>query len=95
MYLRQSLDKTGEAVAVARQREDCVKLCAGKGWQPVEYVDNDTSASNGKPRPAYEKMLTDIRDGNIGRGGVLGFGSFASPTDRAWNPLWRWPTRSI
>ena len=66
MYLRQSLDKTGEAVAVARQREDCVKLCAGKGWEPVEYVDNDVSASNGKPRPAYAKMLTDIRDGAVG-----------------------------
>ena len=66
VYLRQSLDKTGEAVAVARQREDCVKLCAGKGWEPVEYVDNDVSASNGKPRPAYEKMLSDIRDGAVG-----------------------------
>ena len=33
---------------------------------PVEYVDNDTSASNGKHRSAYEKMLTDIRDGAVG-----------------------------
>ena len=83
VYLRQSLDKTGEAVAVARQREDCVNLCADKGWEPVEYVDNDTSATNGKPRPAYEKMLADIRDGTHRRGGVLGFGPFASPPDRA------------
>ena len=66
VYLRQSLDKTGEAVAVARQREDCVNLCADKGWEPVEYVDNDTSATNGKPRPAYQKMLADIEAGTIG-----------------------------
>jgi DNA invertase Pin-like site-specific DNA recombinase len=66
VYLRQSLDKTGEAVAVARQREDCEKLCADKGWTPVEYVDNDTSASNGKRRPAYERMLAGIRDGTLG-----------------------------
>ena len=66
IYLRQSLDKTGEAVAVARQREDCLKLCADKGWDPVEYVDNDTSASNGNHRRQYERMLADIADGTIG-----------------------------
>lgn len=66
MYLRQSLDRSGDAVAVARQRQDCQKLCADKGWTPVEYVDNDTSASSGKKRPSYERMLTDIRDGRVG-----------------------------
>ena len=66
VYLRISSDPSGQQLGVTRQREDCVKLCAGKGWTPVEYVDNDTSASNGKPRPAYEKMLTDIRDGAVG-----------------------------
>jgi DNA invertase Pin-like site-specific DNA recombinase len=43
-----------------------VKLCANRGWTPVEYIDNDTSASSGKRRPAYERMLADIRDGAIG-----------------------------
>lgn len=66
VYLRQSLDRTGEALAVARQRKDCLKLCEQHGWEPVEYIDNDTSASTGKRRPAYEKMLTDILDGRVG-----------------------------
>ena len=66
MYLRQSLDRTGDAVAVARQREDCEKLCADKGWTPVEYVDNDTSASTKKQRRDYQRMLTDIEEGSIG-----------------------------
>ncbi len=35
------------------------------GLDPVEYVDNDMSASNGKLRPAYQRMLADIRDGKI------------------------------
>ncbi len=72
IYLRQSLDKTGEAVAVARQREDCLKLCADKGWDPVEYVDNDTSATNGH-RKAYDRMLADIADGTLA--GVSGLRS--------------------
>ncbi|MGH3559464.1 MAG: recombinase family protein, partial [Mycobacterium sp.] len=66
LYLRISEDRTGEQLGVTRQREDCAKLCAEKGWQPVEYIDNDTSATNGKPRPAYERMLTDIADGRLG-----------------------------
>jgi DNA invertase Pin-like site-specific DNA recombinase len=64
VYLRQSLDRTGEGLAVARQRDDCLRLCAERGWESVEYVDNDTSASKGV-RPQYRKMLADIKNGDI------------------------------
>ncbi|OBK78339.1 recombinase family protein [Mycobacterium sp. 1164985.4] len=66
IYLRQSLDREDNQLAIDRQREDCERLCATKGWEPVPYVDNDTSASSGKRRDAYEEMLTDIRTGAIG-----------------------------
>src|SRR6478609_11174102 len=66
LYLRQSRDHDGDGIAIARQREDCSQLCSSKGWTPVEYVDNDISASSGKRRPAYERMLEDIHDGHIG-----------------------------
>ena len=65
MYLRQSLDRDGTGLAVARQRDDCLQLCAERGWKPVEYVDNDTSASGGKARPAYMRMLADIDAGQL------------------------------
>ncbi len=43
-----------------------VRSCARKsGWVTTEYMDNDTSASNGKTRPDYQRMLADIRDGRI------------------------------
>ena len=63
-YLRQSVDKLGDELAISRQREDCLKLCEERGWTPVEYTDNDISATSGK-RPAYEQMLADIRAGGI------------------------------
>ena len=66
VYLRISSDPSGQQLGVNRQREDCEKLCADKGWIPTPYIDNDTSASLGKHRPGYEKMLADIRDGRIG-----------------------------
>ena len=64
VYLRQSLDRHGDGLAVARQRDDCLRLCADRGWTAVEYVDNDTSASVGR-RPSYERMLDDIRAGTV------------------------------
>jgi DNA invertase Pin-like site-specific DNA recombinase len=66
VYLRISLDRTGEMFAVTRQRQDCLKLCEQRGWTPLEYVDNDVSATSGKRRPGYQRMLADIRDGKIG-----------------------------
>ncbi|AGB26955.1 site-specific recombinase, DNA invertase Pin (plasmid) [Mycobacterium sp. JS623] len=65
VYLRQSVDKYGDELAITRQREDCLKLCGARAWIPHEYVDNDRSATKG-PRPAYEQMLDDIRTGVIG-----------------------------
>jgi DNA invertase Pin-like site-specific DNA recombinase len=68
VYLRQSLNKTGEELAIERQREECLALCASRRWTVVgEYVDDDRSASNGKDREDYRRMLADIRKGKIGR----------------------------
>lgn len=71
MYLRTSSDPTGNALGVTRQREDCEKLCASRGWLPIEHCDNDTSASSGKRQPAYERMLADIADIADGRVGAV------------------------
>lgn len=65
VYLRQSRDHGLTQLAIGRQREDCLKVCAERDWEPVEYVDNDASASNGKVRKAYQQMLADIRDDRI------------------------------
>lgn len=68
VYLRQSLDRDENKLAVDRQREDLLKLCAARGWDdPLEYCDNSISASTGKRRPAYEALCDDIRNGVIGR----------------------------
>ncbi len=60
------MDRSGEALGVGRQLEDCRELAARKGWTLVEeYVDNDVSAYSTKPRPQYVRMLKAIRDGAI------------------------------
>ena len=65
LYLRSSVDKTGEELGVTRQREDLLKLVRARGWQPVEYVENNVSATSRKPRPEYQRMLSDLTDGTV------------------------------
>jgi DNA invertase Pin-like site-specific DNA recombinase len=63
VYARISSDD-GTALGVTRQVEDCHRLAESLGWEVAEdYIDNDVSASTGKRRPAYERMLDDVRDG--------------------------------
>ncbi|MDW5610014.1 recombinase family protein [Mycolicibacterium sp. D5.8-2] len=65
IYLRQSLDRDENKLAVDRQRTACMKLCKDKGWtDTVEYVDNNKSATSGR-RPGYQQMLADIRSGAV------------------------------
>lgn len=57
VYLRQSLDATGEGLAIERQRADCLKIAADRGWPVVaEYVDNSISASGKRNRPGYDAL---------------------------------------
>ena len=51
-------------MGVTRQIEDCERLIAGRAWEVAErYVDDDVSAYSGKVRPAYKRMLADLRGG--------------------------------
>src|SRR5215203_1392942 len=65
VYLRQSKDHNGTGLAVARQRQDCLKLCTDRDWDAVEYLDNDISAYSGVRRPSYERLLADIEAGKL------------------------------
>ncbi|MFF5214782.1 recombinase family protein [Micromonospora sp. NPDC000442] len=64
IYLRQSQDRTGDELGVARQREDTRKLCELRGWRVVaEHSDNDTSASGKRQRPGFEAVLAAVQEG--------------------------------
>jgi site-specific DNA recombinase len=65
MYLRISQDREAEGLGVDRQRDDCAKLIADRGWEGVEFVDNDVSATSRKKRPAWTAMLDGLRSGEI------------------------------
>lgn len=66
LYLRISLDQTGQSLGVTRQREDCYALARTLGWDVVDtYEDNDVSATSGKARPGYRRLLTDIEAGRV------------------------------
>lgn len=66
IYARISSDPNETALGVARQLKDCLKLAERKGWSVVEqYVDNDVSATSGKPRPEYLRLMRALADGQL------------------------------
>jgi site-specific DNA recombinase len=65
LYLRQSLDETGEGQAIDRQREACMKLADARGWTiAAEFVDNSVSATNGT-RARWSSMLDAAERGEF------------------------------
>lgn len=67
VYVRISRDLAGEGLGIARQQEDCIGQAKALDWEVAEvYVDNDISATSGKNRPAYRRMLADLERGDIG-----------------------------
>lgn len=65
-YCRISSDPKDKREGVDRQREDVATLCEVKKWQVSGwYIDNDRSATSGKPRPEWERLLADIEAGKI------------------------------
>lgn len=67
VYLRVSLDATGEGLAVDRQRESCLSILASRGWTLAEeYVDNSISATDAKKnRPGYNALARDLDAGRF------------------------------
>ncbi|TQO21094.1 DNA invertase Pin-like site-specific DNA recombinase [Rhodoglobus vestalii] len=65
IYTRQSLDKTGEEAGVTRQLDDCRALAVRKGLDVIaELSDNDTSATTGVRRPAFDRLLALVEQGD-------------------------------
>jgi site-specific DNA recombinase len=66
IYARISDDASGQGLGVARQIQDCQELVTRLGWELVGvYTDNDVSATRGKVRPEYERLLADIAGGKV------------------------------
>lgn len=66
VYLRQSQDRSGEQLGIERQREDCIRHIATRGWTfAAEFVDNDVSALSRKPRPQFLAMMARVDAGEF------------------------------
>jgi DNA invertase Pin-like site-specific DNA recombinase len=64
IYCRISQARDGTDLGVERQRADCIALAERRGLDVREvYVENDTSAHNGKARKEWRRMLEDVRAG--------------------------------
>jgi DNA invertase Pin-like site-specific DNA recombinase len=63
IYARQSKDSE---LGIERQVEQCTALASARSWQvTVTLRENDTSASSGKARPEYDKLLALVKAKSI------------------------------
>ncbi|MBW3646819.1 MAG: recombinase family protein [Actinobacteria bacterium] len=66
IYCRMSKDRQGAGLGIDRQEKACRARAEELGAAVVGvYPDNDLSASSGKRRPEYERLLADMRAGLI------------------------------
>lgn len=71
LYLRQSLARAGDELAIDRQRSECQKLCERRGWDVSDtLVDNNVSASK-RGRPAYTRLTELMESRTIERVVIL------------------------
>lgn len=59
IYARLSMDQNGMSTSVGDQVRECREIVEQKGWELVDepFVDNDVSATSGRPRPSWDRLL--------------------------------------
>jgi DNA invertase Pin-like site-specific DNA recombinase len=63
IYVRLSLDQHGDELGVQRQADECKAFAESRGWTVREVIaDNDISATSGKVRPGFERLLASKPD---------------------------------
>lgn len=67
LYLRISLDREMDGLAIDRQRADCLAIAKTRGWHVAqEYVDQSKSATDKtKRRPGYDELVRDFELGQF------------------------------
>jgi site-specific DNA recombinase len=68
IYCRISEDRKDAEEGVTRQQEDCRELLSRyPEWELVHepFVDNDISATKGKPRPGFEEIMRMVYAGQV------------------------------
>src|SRR5260221_488307 len=58
LYLRVS----GDRQTIENQRSDVEQLAGARGYEMVLFEESESAA---KSRPVFDRMLTDVRTGNI------------------------------
>jgi DNA invertase Pin-like site-specific DNA recombinase len=66
LYLRMSMDKTGEGAGLIRQEQACRALALARGWEVIDVIDDTISATAGRlaDRPGWRRLVQMIEAGD-------------------------------
>lgn len=67
IYVRMSLDKTGEGAGLERQEESCRSLAKARGWDVIDVVEDTISATKFRmhERDGWQRVLGMMERGEI------------------------------
>ncbi|MET3288309.1 UNVERIFIED_CONTAM: site-specific DNA recombinase [Brevibacillus sp. OAP136] len=66
LYIRVSTDEQArEGFSIPEQHERLVSFCTAHGWSDYECFIDDGYSAKDTERPAFQQMMTDIREGRI------------------------------
>ncbi|MBB5785980.1 DNA invertase Pin-like site-specific DNA recombinase [Jiangella mangrovi] len=65
--MRISLDANGDGLAIDRQREDCLRIAAERGWDVIQplFIDKVSASKPTKVRPHYDAMVAAFGRGEF------------------------------
>lgn len=65
LYLRMSMDRTGDGAGLARQEQACRALALARGWEVVDVVDDTISATTVRlgDRPGWQRVVQAVEAG--------------------------------
>lgn len=65
LYIRMSMDRTGDGAGLERQEQACRALALARGWKVVDVVDDTISATTTRlaDRPGWRRVVQKIEAG--------------------------------
>lgn len=67
LYLRMSMDRTGEGAGLDRQDQACRALALARGWDVIDVIDDTISATTARlwDRPGWQRVVKMIENGEV------------------------------
>lgn len=65
IYRRQSLDKAGDELGIARQLSECERVATQRGIEVHEVITDNSFSASKRGRPGYDRLVKAVSNGAV------------------------------